>query len=44
MERWELIAQLCKAVVDNGNVFLDILITENGWEIQLMPMGDDWED
>lgn len=41
MELWELIAQLCKTVVDSQNVYLDILITQNGWEIQLMPMEDD---
>ena len=44
MELWELIAQLCNTVVTEQNVYLDILIIQNGWEIQLMPMGDDWEE
>lgn len=43
MELWELISQLCRTVVTEQNVYLDILITQNGWELQLMPMGDDWE-
>lgn len=44
MELWELISLLCKRVVDDQNVYLDILITQNGWEIQLMPLGNDLED
>ena len=44
MELWELVAQLCKTVVDNENVFLEILITPNGWDIHLMPIGDNEED
>ena len=43
MEIWELISELCKTVMTEQNVFLDILITRNGWEIQLMPMGE-WEE
>lgn len=44
MELWELISQLCRTVVTEQNVYLDILITPNGWEFQLMPMGYDWEE
>jgi len=44
MELWELISMLCKRVVEDQNVFLDILITSNGWEVQLMPLGEDEED
>jgi hypothetical protein len=48
MELWELIAQLCKAVVDNQNVYLSILITDSGWSVQLIPTDytddDDWEE
>lgn len=43
MEIWELISELCKTVVTEQNVFLDILITKDGWEFQLMPMGE-WEE
>ena len=42
MPLWKLIAQLCKAVVDNQNVFLEIL-TEAGCMIQLVPMAE-WEE
>lgn len=48
MELWELIAQLCKAVVDNQNVYLNILVTDSGWSVQLIPTDyiddDDWEE
>lgn len=47
MEKWELIAQLCKAVVDNQNVYLSILITDSGWSVQLIPTEYDeesWEE
>lgn len=47
MELWELIAQLCKAVVDNQNVYLSILITDSGWSVQLIPTEYDeesWEE
>lgn len=43
MELWELISQLCRTVVTEQNVYLDILITPNGWEFQLMPIGE-YED
>lgn len=43
MEIWELISELCKTVVTEQNVFLDILITKDGWEFQLMPLGE-WEE
>lgn len=47
MELWELIAQLCKAVVDNQNVYLNILITNTGWSVQLIPTNHNdeiWEE
>lgn len=44
MELWELISQLCRTVVTEQNVYLDILITPNDWEFQLMSMGYDWEE
>lgn len=43
MDLWELIAILCQKVVQGQNVFLDILITKDGWEFQLMPIGE-YED
>lgn len=44
MDLWELISLLCQKVVEEQNVFLDILITPNGWEFQLMPMGEELEE
>ena len=41
MDTWELICQLCKTVVEEQNVYLDILITPGGMEIMLMPMEDE---
>lgn len=37
MELWELIAQLCKAVVDNQDVYLSITLNDYGLSIQLIP-------
>lgn len=42
MDLWELISMLCQKVVEEQNVYLDILITPAGCEIQLMPL-DDYE-
>lgn len=44
MDTWEMFSELCKQVVENQNVFLDILITRNGVEIQLMPIGEEEEE
>lgn len=44
MDLWELISLLCQKVCEEQNVFLDILITPNGWEFQLMPMGENLEE
>jgi hypothetical protein len=43
MDAWELFSELCKIVVTEQNVYLDVLITGNGIEMMLMPM-DDEED
>ena len=41
MDAWEIFSELCKIVVTEQNVFLDILLTGNGIEMQLMPMEDE---
>lgn len=41
MDPWELFCHLCKTVVDEQNVFLDILITSKGVEMMLMPMDEE---
>lgn len=43
MDPWELFSELCKIVVTEQNVYLDVLISGNGIEMMLMPM-DDEED
>lgn len=43
MDLWELISILCQKVVEEQNVYLDILVTKDGWEFQLMPLGE-YED
>lgn len=37
MQLWEVISMLCQKVVEEQNVFLNISITNDGWNIQLMP-------
>ena len=44
MDLWELISLLCQKVVEEQNVFLDILVTSHGWELHLMPMDYEEED
>lgn len=41
MDSWELFCHLCKTVVDEQNVFLDIRITSKGIEMMLMPMDEE---
>lgn len=38
MDPWEIFANLCKQVVEEQNVYLDVLITSAGIEMMLMPM------
>lgn len=49
MQLWEVISMLCQKVVEEQNVFLNISITNDGWNIQLMPFSyeeddDEYED
>ena len=44
MDAWEMFSELCKTVVEEQNVYLDILVTRNGIEFQLMPMGEEDEE
>lgn len=43
MDPWELFSELCKIVVQEQNVYLDVLISENGIEMMLMPMDEEDE-
>lgn len=44
MDAWEMFSELCKTVVEEQNVYLDILVTRNGIEFQLMPMDEEDEE
>ncbi len=37
MDPWELFCHLCKTVVEEQSVYLDVLITAQGIEMMLMP-------
>ena len=38
MDPWDVFSELYRQVVEEGNVFLDVLIYKNGIEMQLMPL------
>ena len=44
MDPWEMFSELCRQVVEEQNVYLDVLITAAGVEMQLMPMDEDFEE
>ena len=37
MTPWDIFSELCRQVVEHGDVMLDIYIDENGVEMALMP-------
>ena len=41
MNPWEVFSELCRQVVENNNVYLDVLIYKNGIEMQLMPLDEE---
>lgn len=44
MDPWQLFSELCQRVVEDQNVYLDVLITTAGIEMMLMPMEEDDKD
>lgn len=44
MDPWDVFSELCRQVVEEGNVFLDVFVYENGIHMKLMPMDDDFEE
>lgn len=40
MDPWELFSELCRRVVEEQNVYLDVIITGNNIEMMLMPVGE----
>jgi hypothetical protein len=41
MDPWEVFSELCRRVVTEQNVYLDVLILKNGIEMQLMPLDEE---
>lgn len=39
MDPWRIFCELCKLVVKEQNIFLEVLVTNNSIEFQLMPLG-----
>lgn len=44
MDAWEIFSELCRRVVKEQNVYLDVIITAVGVEMMLMPLDDYEED
>lgn len=38
MDPWRIFCELCKLVVKEQNIFLDVLVTNNSIEFQLKPL------
>lgn len=43
MDVWEIFSELCRRVVEEQNVYLDVLITPGGIEMMLMPLDEEEE-
>lgn len=43
MDAWEIFSELCRRVVEEQNVYLDVLITAAGVEMMLMPLDEEEE-
>ena len=44
MNPWEMFCELCRRVSEDGDCYLDVLITRAGIEMMLMPLEEEWED
>lgn len=44
MDPWQLFSELCQRVVEDQNVYLDVLITPAGIEMMLMPLEEDEDE
>ena len=40
MDPWELFSELCRQVVEEQNVYLDVTIIGNHIQMMLMPVGE----
>ena len=41
MDPWDVFSELCRQVVEEGNVSLDVFVYENGIHMQLMPLNEE---
>lgn len=45
MDPWEMFSEMCRRVVMERNVYLDVLVTPTAIEMELLPYDkEDWED
>ena len=44
MDAWEIFSELCKKVVEEQNVYLDVFISSGEIEMMLMPWEEDDDD
>ena len=44
MAAWEIFSELCRRVVEEQNVYLDVMITAVGVEMMLMPLDEEGSD
>ena len=44
MDPWEMFSEMCKQVVENGNVYLDVTIYNDQIYMKLWPYNDYFED
>lgn len=44
MDPWQVFATLCRTVVEEQNVYLDVLVTATGIEMMLMPIDENDDD
>lgn len=44
MDPWQIFSEMCRQVVEEQNVYLDVLITGSSIELMLMPMDEEEEE
>ena len=44
MDAWEIFCELCRRVVEEQNVYLDVRITTSGIEMMLMPLDEEGDN
>ena len=41
LDPWQMFSEMCKRVAEDQNVYLDVLVTNGGVEMMLMPIDED---